>query len=212
MPRKAKKDRVIAYVDGFNLYFGMKEKGWKRYYWLNIKTLVQNLLKSDQRLIRVKYFTSRVSSTRMDPQKHKRQNTYLEALMTVKKMEIHYGHYLDNPITCFRCGNRWIDHDEKMTDVNIATHLMLDAFDNKYDTSLLISGDSDLCGTVNAIKHRFKRKRIIVAFPPARYSEALANVANASLTIGRKKIADSQFSKDVSKADGFVLTRPTSWK
>jgi len=24
-------NRVIAYIDGFNLYFGMKEKGWRRF-------------------------------------------------------------------------------------------------------------------------------------------------------------------------------------
>ena len=29
--------RLIAYIDGFNLYFGLKEKGWKRYYWLDMK-------------------------------------------------------------------------------------------------------------------------------------------------------------------------------
>lgn len=28
-----KSARVIAYIDGFNLYFGLKSKGWKRYYW-----------------------------------------------------------------------------------------------------------------------------------------------------------------------------------
>ena len=40
--------RVIAYVDGFNLYFGLKSKGWQRYFWLNISKLAANLLHSDQ--------------------------------------------------------------------------------------------------------------------------------------------------------------------
>ena len=40
-------ERVIAYVDGFDLYFGLKSKGWRRYYWLNIQTLAQNLLKAN---------------------------------------------------------------------------------------------------------------------------------------------------------------------
>jgi len=26
-------ERVIAYIDGFNLYFGFKSAGCKRYYW-----------------------------------------------------------------------------------------------------------------------------------------------------------------------------------
>jgi len=32
-------DRVITYIDGFNLYFGLKSKDWQRYYWLNLQLL-----------------------------------------------------------------------------------------------------------------------------------------------------------------------------
>jgi hypothetical protein len=34
-------ERVITYVDGFNLYFGMRSRGWRRYYWLDVKRLQQ---------------------------------------------------------------------------------------------------------------------------------------------------------------------------
>ncbi len=44
-------ERLIAYVDGFNLYFGMRETGWQRFYWLDIELLVRNLLKPYQKLI-----------------------------------------------------------------------------------------------------------------------------------------------------------------
>ena len=36
--------RVLAYVDGFNLYFGLKDSGWQRYYWLNIQKPAENRL------------------------------------------------------------------------------------------------------------------------------------------------------------------------
>ena len=39
-------ERVIVYIDGFNLYFGLKSKGWKRYYWLNLQKLAIKLLKA----------------------------------------------------------------------------------------------------------------------------------------------------------------------
>jgi len=73
--------RVIAYVDGFNLYFGLKDKGWQRYYWLNILKLCSNLLVANQILIEVKYFTARISSP---PGKVRRQSTYLDALKTLE--------------------------------------------------------------------------------------------------------------------------------
>jgi hypothetical protein len=36
-------ERVITYIDGFNFYFGLKSAGWKRYYWLNLQVMAQNL-------------------------------------------------------------------------------------------------------------------------------------------------------------------------
>ncbi len=69
--------RVIAYVDGFNLYHGLREKGWRWAYWLNIPILAHLFLKLKQSLVQTKYFTSIVSDP---PDKHVRQATFLEAL------------------------------------------------------------------------------------------------------------------------------------
>lgn len=65
-------ERIIIYIDGFNLYFGLKSKGWQRYYWLNLQKLAQNLLTENQQLITTKYFTSRISKP---PEKSRRQAT-----------------------------------------------------------------------------------------------------------------------------------------
>jgi len=40
-----KKERVIAYIDGFNLYFGIKQSNWNDVLWLNVKKLAESLLK-----------------------------------------------------------------------------------------------------------------------------------------------------------------------
>ena len=60
-------DRVIVYIDGFNLYFGLKSKGWRRYFWLNPQKLIENLLKPGQRLVFTKYFTARVNNNPGNP-------------------------------------------------------------------------------------------------------------------------------------------------
>ena len=110
-------ERVIAYIDGFNLYFGLKSKGWRRYYWLDPRALALNLLKPHQQLVAVKYFTARISSPTHDREKRKRQNTFLEAVETLADTNIYYGHYLPKQQTCLRCGATWDSHEEKMTDV-----------------------------------------------------------------------------------------------
>lgn len=63
-------ERVIAYIDGFNFYFGLKSKGWQRYYWLNLQELARSLLLPSQRLASTKYFTARISAP---PDKQRRQ-------------------------------------------------------------------------------------------------------------------------------------------
>lgn len=197
------KEKVIAYIDGFNLYFGMT-KVWKDIKWLNVKKMARSLLKPTQELIQVKYFTSRVAN---NPEKEKRQTTYLEALQT-KGVTIIYGKYQPNTEECKRCGNIWSKPKEKITDVN----MIVDAYQDKYDTALLISGDSDLVPPIKAVHQNFKNKRVVVAFPPNRKNISVSKVAKGSFTIGRKKLKDHQLSRKVIKPDGFVLEKPTEWK
>jgi len=204
-------ERVIAYVDGFNLYFGLKEQGWKRFYWLNIQRLAQRLLKPHQRLVQTKYFTSRVSSTPDDPQKHKRQGIYLEALQTLPDLEIYYGNYLKKFVRCRGCGRSWPVYDEKMTDVNIAVQLLSDAYQHRLDTALIMSGDSDLAGCIQQVRRLFDTK-VIAAFPPERASQALRRAATVWLPIDRQGLLYSQFPDEVTKPDGYILRRPEGWR
>ncbi len=104
-----------------------------------------------------------------------------------------------------------------MTDVNIATEMLVDAFRDRFDVALLISGDSDLTPPVQAVQSLFPResiagKSVVVAFPPARVSKRLRAVANASFTIGRKKLAESQFPCEVVLANGYRIHRPETWR
>ena len=204
--------RVIAYIDGFNLYYGIKQKGWRRFYWLNVEALSRSLLAHDQELRATKYFTALMSSTPSDPDKSRRQTTYIEALETLPDLQVFFGHFLAKPMKCLKCGVTWTSYEEKRTDVNIAIEMLNDAYQNRFDTALLISGDSDLAGMVEMIRHLFPQKRIVVAFPPARNSNELRKVVNYAFTIGRDKLVASQFPDAVTKPDGFTLHRPQRWR
>lgn len=202
-------ERVITYVDGYNLYYGLRGKQWKWFYWLNIQLLAENLVKPDQKLVATKYFTTIVNHPEG---RHRRQAVFLEALQTLPKFEIFYGHFLATPVTCRNCGHTYETHHEKMTDVNIAVELMTDAFQDKFDTALLISADSDLVGPVRAMRRLFSKKKVIVAFPPARSSVALQRTARGFYFIGRDKLSKSVFPDEVTKPDGFTIRRPAEWR
>lgn len=202
-------ERVISYIDGFNLYFGLKDSNWKRYYWLNLQLLAKNLLTVEQVLVFTKYFTSRVS---YPPDKRKRQSTFIEALETLDDFKIFYGRYQTNPRICRRCSFKDVVPSEKKSDVNLAVEMITDAYENNFDTALLISADADLTAAVLAIKNLFPNKRIVIAFPPQRFSVELAKHAHAYINIGRANLAKSIFPDEVQKADGFILKCPDEWR
>jgi len=200
--------KINIYIDGFNLYFGLKEKGWKRYYWLNLVELSRKFLKPEQKLNYVKYFTSRIS---LPPDKAKRQNDYIEALETLPDIKIYFGKFQKNDVKCTKCGHVMYKPSEKMTDVNIAVELLADAFQDSFDVAILISADSDLTGPIKYIRKLFPQKQVIVAFPPSRFSYEMKNIANASFSIGRKKLAECVLPDEVHKSDGYILKRPANW-
>ncbi|MCX5632287.1 MAG: hypothetical protein NTW93_01205 [Phycisphaerae bacterium] len=65
---------------------------------------------------------------------------------------------------------------------------------------------------VKTIKKMFPQKRVIVFFPPNRFSAALKAVADFQLSIGHGLLAKCQFPDKVVKADGYVLQRPLLWR
>jgi uncharacterized LabA/DUF88 family protein len=99
-----------------------------------------------------------------------------------------------------------------MTDVNIATELLTDAFQDQFDTALLVSADSDLVPPVESIRRLFPAKRVVVAFPPQRSSKDLQKSASAWLLIHETTLKKSQLPDPVILPNGFSLSRPTEWK
>jgi uncharacterized LabA/DUF88 family protein len=205
--KKVKKQRVIVYIDGFNLYFGMTSK-YKNVKWLDLISLSKSLLKPYQELVEVKYFTAMIKK---DPLKVKRQSNYIDVLRN-SGVTIILGKYLSKPKRCFKCNYKWKSNEEKMTDVNISVSLIVDAMNNKYDKAILISGDSDLAPPIKAVHESFKNKSVIVFFPPNRLNKVIERVARSSFVIGRKNLMDNQFENKITLANDFEIEKPDEWK
>lgn len=157
-------ERVVAYIDGFNLYFGLKAHSGRKDLWPDLQLLVECLLRGNQELREVWYFTAR---TRDEPDAERRQAVYLDALASycprVRRME---GRFQPRIRSCRYCQARWVGYEEKETDVNIAVALVEDAVLDTFDTALLVTADSDLCPAVAAVKRLRPAKRVIAAFRP----------------------------------------------
>lgn len=200
-------ERVIAYIDGYNLYFGLKDQGWKRYYWLNLQKLSERFLKPNQSLIETKYFTTVVKA----PEKKRlRQQVFLDALRTLPNLHLFFGHFLYAEVECRQCKHTYVTHHEKMTDVNISVEMLKDAFQDRFDVAFLISADSDLVSPIQTVHNLFPKKKVVSVFPPERYSAALKQVSKGVLRIGRSDLAQCQFPEQVASG-GVILQRPSSW-
>lgn len=202
--------KSCVYIDGFNLYYGLRDKDWVQYYWLNLEELGRTLIDPGAEILaRVKYFTSLVKG---DREAQNRQGILIKALEAhCPNLEIYYGHFLAKQRQCGKCGLRHDFYEEKKTDVNIACHLLMDAFRQSYDRVYIVSGDSDLVPAVNMVKQLNSRPFIVVANPPMRKSEELCRIADAWFSIGEKKMQLSQLPETVMSKRGAKLSRPDKW-
>lgn len=140
-PATYPKPRTYVYIDGFNLYYGCLEN--QPYKWLDLETFCRRLLPKND-VQRIKYYTARIAApssgtttvqARKRQAKAQRQEVYLRALGTLPLVSITYGHYLSHavsmPLASPSRGGPFnvqvIKNEEKGSDVNLATHLVLDA-------------------------------------------------------------------------------------
>jgi uncharacterized LabA/DUF88 family protein len=105
---------------------------------------------------RINYYTARIT----DADRFSRQDVYLRALATLPSVSITYGRYLQHvvkrPLADPSPGSpRYvdvIDNEEKGSDVNLATHLVLDGARGVFDVAVVISNDSDLQEPVRVVR------------------------------------------------------------
>jgi hypothetical protein len=217
--------RTIVYVDGFNLYFRMLQKR-PALKWLNVKLLAERVLRSANRVVAVRYYTARVSG-RLSPHGPGRQQLYLDALATVPEISIHMGAFLSSEKFAglvhppeFRPSLAlpppWPDVvkvlkvEEKGSDVNLACHLLLDAFQNNFDVAAVLSNDSDLVEPVRIVT-QVLGKPVGLLSPVNNPNPELSRVSAFIRRISVSDLAASQFPDLLPRSENSDLTRPPEW-
>jgi uncharacterized LabA/DUF88 family protein len=202
-------ERVGVYIDGFNLYYGVRAATGRRFLWLDVEKLARELLRPHQTLERVTYFTSRV---RTPAASHLRQTAYPEALQASTRVEVVEGFLQQTTRVCPACGATTARVEEKKTDVHIACRMLDDAHRGKTDVAVLVSADSDLAPVVGLIR-ALPRRRVLVVFPPRRYSTELVAVAQGAVKfLSTAMLRRSQLPDPVLTADGQRFNRPAYWR
>jgi len=210
-----KKSRAIIYIDGFNLYFGALKK--TEYKWLNLEKLFQNLLGEHHHITEIKYFTARISPRPGNPHSPDRQKAYLKALEHYcRTVKIYYGHFLshkikvkvDNPPKGCPSYVTAVDTKEKGSDVNLALHILNDAWHDRYDYAILVSNDSDIAGALKFAKEEHNKKIGLITPGHRHPSQTLMQYKDFMKIIRPSVLADSQLPNHIS---GTNISKPASW-
>jgi hypothetical protein len=257
---------TLVYIDGFNLYYAIRGKGYK---WLNVKALAELVLaKSQYNVTGVKYYTARVSGA-TDPAQPGRQQVYFNALRSVPGVEIHLGKFLAKnqwrPVVTLPVANRQIDNngavvfvageytvypdatlpncqreilsvgsyplpgngkapaiaphadaikvqvhamEEKGSDVNLACHLVNDAWAGRFDAAVVISNDTDLVEPIRIVTQELKKNVLILSTSQFGASRPLQAVATSVLHIHNSHLKAAQFPATIP---GTSIVKPAGW-
>ena len=209
-------ERVIVYVDGFNLYYGaVRGTAFK---WLNLGALCLRIMRPSDNLVAIKYYTALISARPHDPEAPVRQQMYLRALKTIPILSIYYGHFLSHIVrmplaTSVTSGNveyvEVLKTEEKGSDVNLASHLLRDAYTGGFNLAVVVSNDSDLAEPIRIVREELGR-RVGILNPQRNPSRVLQRNADFFKKIRAHALRESQFPRTLHDAHG-TFHKPLAW-
>lgn len=216
-------EKTRVYIDGYNLYYGLlKGTPWK---WLDLSSFVRELVGDGHDIVAVRYFTAPIKTYPYDAAAIERQNVYLQALSTLPDVNVTLGFYAKNsalmPVreeSCKVCPTptagmlRVVKLEEKRSDVNMAVAALLDAAKTDTECFVIVTGDSDQVGTIEALRYEY-HKKVLVFNPHQSVSEHLKRMASYYKNIPRDLPGRHQLPDTLSiGTKGYLIHRPAAWR
>lgn len=218
----------MFFVDGFNLYHALdKNPAYRKYKWLNLKGLAENIILKNEILVEVLYFTAYCTWSTHKKNRHKR---YVEALT---KYGIHTVQGKFSPVTrrfnktTMKITNmspvvtelsvlpdeiEYITNEEKRTDVNLATKIVDYAYKDKYDHAYVISADGDIAPAIETVRNRFPEKKFTAVLPINLSGQYMCKICDFNvIKITEHHLKDAQLPDPVIIDSNKSIGRPPSW-
>ena len=211
-------NRTIFLADGFNLYHSLIEAARDAGVtskWLDLKSLCSSFLPLVGRaageratLERIHYFSA--PPTHRSQGKQRRHALYVRCLRATG-VNVELARFKPKQIWCPNCQSKFTAHEEKETDVAIATRLFEICHSDEAETVVLLTGDTDLAPAVRTCKRLFATKLILFAFPYKRTNSELVQISPGSFSIKRRSCLRHQFPDPVVLPDGTSIQKPSNW-
>ena len=204
------------YVDGLNLYYrALRDTPFR---WLDLRKLAETLFPQDS-INRVCYFTARLDARPGNSSQRQRQQAYLRALETLPGFDVYYGVFrsgirrrpLAEPIAGLPPHVLVRNSEEKGSDVNLATRLLVDGFNGDYEHAVLVSNDADFAGAMRYVREDLGL-RVTLVNPDRKNSSPRDLVASATYVkrLWKSHLRQSQLPDTLLDETGRI-TKPNGW-
>ncbi|OGO20423.1 MAG: NYN domain-containing protein [Chloroflexi bacterium RBG_16_50_11] len=166
----------MIFIDGSNLYHSLKNHFNRAD--LDIGRFCRKLLDKRQ-LVRIYYYNAQVGQ-RQEPELYKQQKAFFAGVKSIPYTELRLGRlvYTNWPST---------PPYEKGTDVQLATDMLTHCYKNNYDVGILVAGDNDFAGAVQAVKDAGKHVEVAL-FGKQGTSQQLRDVADRIIPINARTL------------------------
>ncbi len=172
-------ERVMIFIDGSNLYHSLKNHFNRAD--LDMAKFTNKLLQKRQ-LIRIYYYNAMVGQ-KQEPELFKQQQAFFNGVNAVPYTELRLGRLV------YSSGWPNVPPTEKGTDVQLAVDMVTHAYKDNYDIAILVAGDNDFTGAVQASKDSGKHVEIALFGNPGT-SQQLRDVADKVISVDGKMLKD----------------------
>lgn len=166
-----KQERISIFIDGSNLYHSLKSHNGIK---IDFEKFV-NVLSGDRALINAFYYIAPLDIASNEERYWKHQK-FLAELEKIPNFKI---------VLCtlrkYKKEDETFGFEVKGDDVCIANDMLVGAYENHYDTAILVSGDEDFVPIVNTLKRLNKKTEN--AFFMSTSSKKLRKLCNKSVNI-----------------------------
>ena len=162
----------MIFIDGSNMYHSLKAY-FKRTD-IDLGCFSDKIL-DKRRLVRMYYYNAVVGKVE-EPERFKDQDKFFKSVAAIPYTELRLGRLVYT--------NQWPNSPpfEKGVDVQLATDMITHAFKNNYDVAILVAGDNDFVGAIQAVKDNGKHVEVAL-FGQERTSRQLRDVADRIIAL-----------------------------
>jgi uncharacterized LabA/DUF88 family protein len=177
--------RTICFIDNSYIFRGSYKHQWR----VDFRKLVE-LLSGPGPVWQTYFFASEEDPPNMD------QTNLYKYLKMVLHFEVYLYPLRKRQMRCNACGNEWSSYSEKAAAIGMGTILVSLAYNNAFDTAVLVTGDSDFLEPIQTVKSLGKRIEL------AAWRDSIAQELEMEASIGVLYLDEHREDLERSHAGG----------